>query len=343
MVRYSYKGKGFANRSQDLKKYSSDFLRSLFESMLRIRLVQLEIAKRYHLDEMKTPVHLMVGQEATAVGACMAMDKSDQVYSSHRTHGIYLAKGGNLNSMLCELYGKANGCVGSRGGSMHLLDKEAGFAGSSSIVAGIIPIAAGAALASKIKGEKKTTTVFFGEAANEEGVCSETINFATLKKLPLILFCENNFYSVCSPLHVRQPITEMYKRAAGFGIHAISVDGTNVLDVFEATQNAIQRANAGEGATYIEAPVYRLLAHSGASDDSHTGYRALEEHNHWENAADPIKNYKSYLISLGVLTEEDCRELEKKLLQEILASFDFAIHSPYPEEKDLYRNVYAMG
>jgi len=169
--------------------------------MLRIRLIELEIEKQYHLDQMKTPIHLVIGQEATSVGACAALTNEDHLYSTHRTHGNYLAKGGNLRAMMAEMYCRKSGCVASRGGSMHLIDKSVGMMSTSAIVGGIIPIATGAALAAQLKGEKRATVVFFGDAATEEGVTYESLNFAALKNLPIIYFCENNFYSVQS-LHL---------------------------------------------------------------------------------------------------------------------------------------------
>src|SRR6185295_16498351 len=165
---------------------------------------------------------------------CAALQDTDLLYSSHRTHGNYLAKGGDLKAMLCEMHCRVNGCAGSRGGSMHLIDKRVGMAGTSAIVGGAVPIAAGAALAAQMKGEDRVVMVFIGDATTEEGVCSESLNFAALKELPLIFFCENNFYSVQSPLYLRQPPRELYKWAEAHNVAADHVDGTNVLAVYEA-------------------------------------------------------------------------------------------------------------
>jgi len=213
MILYKYKGVGFQKQKKENLSYKKDFLVSLYRSMVRIRMVELEIERRYHEDEMKTPIHLAIGQEATCVGSAAALKREDLVYCSHRTHGVYLAKGGDLKGMLSEMYCRVNGCNGSRGGSMHLIDKSVGMAGTSSIVGGAVPIANGAALAAQMRRKKYVSLVFLGDATTEEGVTSESLNFAALKKLPVIFFCENNFYSVCSSLETRQPHIEIYKKS----------------------------------------------------------------------------------------------------------------------------------
>lgn len=342
-IKYSYQGKGFSDRRGDPEIYSRSFLTDLLRSMLRIRIVEEQIAAEYHKDEIKNPVHLVIGQEATAVGLCAAMRTTDLLYLTHRTHGGYLAKGGDLKAMMAELYCKATGCAGSRGGSMHLFDKNAGVAGSSAIVGGIIPIAAGGALAFQMRGESHVTAALFGDGANEEGVTSETLNFAVLKKLPMVFFCENNFYSVQSPLDYRQPITRMADRAAGFGIATESCDGSNVLEVFEASWRAIERARSGEGPTFIEAPVYRWLAHAGSSDDSATGYRAVQEREHWQKKACPIALYAEYLKKLGVLTDSEFKRMHEELRKESDEAFTYAQSSPVPTESDLRKHAYALG
>jgi pyruvate dehydrogenase E1 component alpha subunit len=309
--------------------------------MLRIRLVEEEIEKRYHEDQMKTPIHLVIGQEATSVGCCAALTEADLLYSSHRTHGNYLAKGGDLKAMLSEMFCRANGCAGSRGGSMHLIDKKVGMAGTSAIVGGAIPIATGAALATKMQRLARVCVVFLGEAGAEEGVTSESLNFAALKQLPVIYFCENNFYSVQSPLATRQhPARVVWKWAASYGMPAVHVDGTNVLAVYEAVKDAVRRARAGGGPTFIEAPLYRFRAHGGAGDDSKTGYRDVAEREAWEPHC-PIKTYREFLERAGVLGAKAHEEMTRDILAETFAAFEHAKASPNPVEADLYRNVYA--
>lgn len=339
MIRYRYKGKRFLNYDKNIP-YSNELLISLYRSMLRIRMVQLEIERRYHEDEMKTPIHLVIGQEASCVGSAAALKKEDLVYCGHRTQGIYLAKGGNLNAMMSELYCRINGCVGSRGGSMHLIDKSVGMAGTSAIVGGCAPLAAGAALSVSLRKQNIVTMAFFGDAATEEGAMCESLNFSVLKKLPVIFFCENNFYSVCSSLETRQPHVEIFKRAEGFGMPGVCVDGNNVLEVYEATREAAERARRGEGPTFIEARTYRWRGHGGAGDDSATGYRDVEEVKAWQ-AFCPIQIYGEFLSKSFHFDEAQKEQMTNEIIEEIKEAFAYAIASPFPKDKDLYSHVYS--
>jgi pyruvate dehydrogenase E1 component alpha subunit len=340
VARYQYSGSGFDKWRGTSGRYDSRFLVKLLREMLRIRVVEEEIEKRYHEDQMKTPIHLVIGQEATSVGCCAALREEDLLYSSHRTHGNYLAKGGDLNAMLCEMFCRVNGCVGSRGGSMHLIDKRVGMAGTSAIVAGAIPIATGAALAAQMQKSDRVTVVFMGDAATEEGAASESLNFAALKKLPIVFFCENNFYSVQSPLSTRQPDRELRRWAAGYAMPAVCIDGMNVLEVYEATRKAVARARRGRGPTFIEARCYRFRAHGGAGDDSRSGYREIAEREAWE-ARCPIVTYLEFLSEQGLIDTASVNSMREEALAETLAALEFAAASPNPTEADLYSHVYA--
>ena len=339
MIRYHYTGAGYRRWLGASLPYERDFLIGLFRSMLRIRLIEEEIERRYREDQMKTPIHLVIGQEATSVGCCAALLREDLLYSSHRTHGNYLAKSGDLKAMLCEMHCRINGCVGSRGGSMHLIDKV-GMAGTSAIVGGAMPIATGAALAAQIQGINRVSVVFIGDATTEEGVASESLNFAVLKKLPVIFFCENNFYSVQSSLATRQPLRELYKWAASYGIASVQVDGTNVIAVYEATREAVKRARESGGPTFIEAPVYRFRAHGGSGDDSHTGYRDPAERKAWEEVC-PVETNFRFLMNAGLINGTLREQMHTEIMQEVLEAFDYALASPNPEERDLYTHVYS--
>lgn len=340
MTRYTYQGSGFTGWDKRIADYEPAFLLRLFRDMLRIRIIEEEVERRYWQDHMKTPIHLVIGQEATSVGACAALTIQDPLYASHRTHGNYLAKGGSLKAMLSEFHCRLNGCTGSRGGSMHLMDKSVGMAGSSAIVAGAVPIATGAALAAKMRGEKHVTSVFLGDAATEEGAVSEALNFAALKQLPIVYFCENNFYSVQSPLHTRQPVREIWKWAASYGMPSTHVDGTNVLAVYEAMKEAVTRAKQGGGPTFIESPVYRFRAHGGAGDDSKTGYRAIAEREAWEKHC-PIESYFAFLKQVGLIDDHARKVMAGEIMAETMEAFDYALASPKPTESDLYQHVYA--
>ena len=339
MIRYRYQGEG-DHGFERFGAHSSDDLIMLYRSMLRIRRIEEEIERRYHQDLMKTPIHLVIGQEAASVGACSALRRDDVVYTSHRTHGAYLAKGGDLKRMLCEMHCRANGCVGSRGGSMHLVDKEVGLAGSSAIVGGAVPIATGAALAARMRKTDRVVMVFIGDATTEEGVTSESLNFATLKRLPVVFFCENNFYSVQSPLATRQPPREIHAWAAAHGMPGVRVDGMNVLAVLAAAADAVERARAGGGPTFIEALLYRYRAHGGAGDDSASGYRDVLEREAWESRC-PVTVYRDYLVSAGLLDDARIADFEATIGTEIADAFAYALASPNPTEADLYQRVYA--
>jgi TPP-dependent pyruvate/acetoin dehydrogenase alpha subunit len=339
-IRYPYKGEGPRGLERFKDTCSHNELVGLYRSMLRIRRIEEEIERRYHQDLMKTPIHLVIGQEAAAVGCCAALRLVDLVYSSHRTHGAYLAKGGDLKSMLCEMHCRINGCVGSRGGSMHLIDKSVGMVGTSAIVGGAVPIAVGAALAAQLKGEDRVVVVFMGDATTEEGVAAESLNFAALKKVPVVFFCENNFYSVQSPLAARQPARDLTAWAESHGLPAVSVDGVNVLAVRDAVASAVARARAGDGPTFLEVPVYRFRAHGGAGDDSKTGYRAEAERMAWETV-DPVRLLQEYLTRTGCIDAAAVEEAERELAAEIADAFEYAIASPNPSETDLYQHVYA--
>ena len=339
-VRYPYKGQGVAGFAPHNPAHPPAAQLELYRSMLRIRRVEEEIERRYREDQMKTPIHLVIGQEAAAVGCCAALQPRDLVYCSHRTHGAYLAKGGDFNAMLCEMHCRINGCAGSRGGSMHLIDKRVGMAGTSAIVGGAVPIAVGAALAAAMKGEDRVVVAFLGDATTEEGVTSESLNFAALKRLPVVFFCENNFYSVQSPLATRQPARTIHEWAATYGMPAVEADGMNVLAVHAAVTEAVQRARRGGGPTFIEVPVYRFRAHGGAGDDSQTGYRDVAERESWEPFC-PLELFGAHLRGAGLLDTVTLDTMEREIAAEIAASFAFALASPDPVEADLHRHVYA--
>jgi pyruvate dehydrogenase E1 component alpha subunit len=340
VIRHRYEGAGTAGFAAFASAHDRTALVDRYREMLRIRRIEEEIERRYHQDLMKTPIHLVIGQEGTSVGACAAMRRSDLVYTSHRTHGHYLAKGGDLKRMLAEMHCRVDGCVGSRGGSMHLIDKAAGVAGTSAIVGGAVPIAVGAALAAQMQGADRVTTVFIGDGTTEEGVTSESLNFAALKHLPVIFFCENNFYSVQSPLGGRQPERDLCEWAAAHRVPAVRVDGMNVLAVQAATRDAAERARSGGGPSFIEAVVYRLRAHGGAGDDSRTGYRDEAEAREWAQYC-PVRMLGEYLTGTGALTASDISAMEQGIAEEIAEAFEFALASAEPTADELYHHVYA--
>ncbi|MBI4394852.1 MAG: thiamine pyrophosphate-dependent dehydrogenase E1 component subunit alpha [Candidatus Omnitrophica bacterium] len=316
-------------------------LQELYRRMLQIRKVEEKIAELYPEQEMRCPVHLCIGQEAIPVGVCANLLAEDCVLSAHRSHGHYLAKGGNLNAMMAELYGKKTGCSGGKGGSMHLVDIEAGFLGSTPIVGSTIPIAVGVAFASVSRGERRVVVVFFGEAAIEEGVFHESLNFAALKKLPVLFVCENNLYSVYSPLSVRQPNgREVYTLAKSHGIASYHGDGNDIFEVFNLAQEATAEIRQGGGPIFLEFKTYRWLEHCGPNLDNHLGYRTRQEFEEWKRRC-PLKKKKEYLRDKKLMCDSDFDRIASEIDAEIQSAVRFAKESSFPEEHLLLKHVYA--
>jgi len=309
-------------------------LLSLYFQMLRIRKVELRIESLYPLDEMKTPIHLCIGQEAVAVGVCSALRKDDLISSNHRGHGHYLAKGGNLEAMIAELYCRETGCSKGRGGSMHLIDTSVGHMGSSSIVGGCIPIGVGLGLAIKMQKQDLVSVTFFGDGAADQGVLYESVNFAALKRLPVIFVYENNQYSVCSHVSARQAGEILFHGMSPELVQSFAVDGNSVLAVYEASREAAERARAGDGPSFIECKTYRVRGHAGSGPDTALGYRTAEEIAAWEGRC-PVTQFRDKLLADRVITEEGIGEMEQKIEAEMDEAFRSAQESPLPKGEDL--------
>lgn len=312
----------------------------LLYSMLNIRLVEEEIARVYPEQEMRCPVHLSIGQEAVAAGVCAHLTCDDYIISNHRSHGHYLAKGGDLGKMLAELYGRESGCCNGKSGSMHLIDLSQGFLGAVPIVGACIPIATGVAFGVKMQNRNNITTVFFGDGTVEEGVFHESLNFASLKQLPVIFICENNFFSVYSPLSVRQPPgQEIYSLAKNYGIESYQGDGNNVLEVYDLMKKAVDRIKQKTGPVFIEFKTYRWREHCGPYYDNHLGYRKEEEFESWKKRC-PVKTYTDILISKGIISQDEIHEIEREIMDKIRDAFARAKKSPFPEADSLTNDVY---
>ncbi len=310
----------------------------LYYQMLRIRKVQLHIESLYHLDEMKTPVHLCIGQEAVAVGVCASLRRHDYVSSNHRGHGHYLAKGGDLKAMIAELYCKETGCSKGRGGSMHLVDTSVGLMGSSSIVGGGIPIATGLGLAIQMKNQDLVSVVFLGDGAADEGVLYESVNFAMLKGLPVVYVHENNRFSVCSHVSARHSGEIVFHSLPEDRLFSRKIDGNSVTDVYEASREAVERARSGMGPSFLECDTYRIRGHAGSGDSPH-GYREEGEMCHWQ-ARCPVATFRDRLVTQGLFTEHDMLDMEQRIQEEIEQAFEFARNGAYPREEDLHRYLY---
>ena len=316
---------------------SAEILKQLYYEMLRIRMVEEKIVELYPEQEMRCPIHLCIGQEAIAVGVCANLSKDDFVLSGHRCHGHYLAKGGDLKAMIAELYGKVTGCSKGKGGSMHLIDLSAGFLGATPIVGSTIPIAVGVAFGSVLRGKQNVTVVFFGDAATEEGVFHESINFAVLKRLPIVFVCENNLYSVYSSLSVRQPQgREIFCLAKGHGIDSYQGDGNDVIKAYALSQQAICKAKKGDGPTFLEFKTYRWREHCGPNYDNQLGYRTESEFQYWKQRC-PIEMIKERLIKEGIISNQDIIDIVKKLEHEIEEAVLLAKKSPFPVHEEFVK------
>jgi len=313
---------------------------NLLAGMLRIRRVEEAIAERYAEQEMRCPTHLCIGQEAIAVGVCDVLERKDKVFSNHRAHGHYLAKGGDLKAMIAELYGRATGCCGGRGGSMHLIDMDAGFMGATPIVGGTIPVAVGSAWASALQKRDEVTVVFFGDGCFEEGVMHESLNFSALHKLPMVFVCENNDFSVYTPLKMRQPQRPIHTLAAAHGLNAIAGDGNDVDAVRALAQQAIAAARAGEGPQFLELRTFRWREHCGPNFDHELKYRSPDEIE--TGLADcPIERYKAVISKDGLDTTALVAKLEAQLQLEVDAAFAFSDQSANPLPSAALEKIYA--
>lgn len=313
---------------------------ALFRSMLRIRRVEEALADRYAEQEMRCPMHLCIGQEAIAVGVCAALADNDVMFSNHRAHGHYLAKGGNLNAMVAELYGRSTGCCGGRGGSMHLIDLDVGFMGATPIVGGTVPLAVGAAWAAALKGEKRVSVVFFGDGCFEEGVVHESLNFAALHRLPMVFVCENNQFSVYTRLTERQPDRPIYRLAEAHGMAAFAGDGNDVEAVLTIAQTAVNNARQGQGPQFIELRTYRWREHCGPNFDDDLEYRSVAEIEEGLNDC-PIAKFAARAELGNSAFPRDFARFEAEIREEIAAAFAFALSSAKPTIEDAGERIYA--
>ena len=311
---------------------------SLYEELLKIRLIEEEISYRYSEEKMRCPTHIAIGQEAAAVGVCASLNKNDYAVSGHRAHHHYIAKGGNIKKLIAEIYGKETGCSGGKGGSMHLIDTDVGFMGSTAIVAGTIPVGVGLSFSQKLKHSENITCIFFGDAAIEEGVFYESVNFAILKNLPVLFVCENNQFSCFTHLSERQPQNrKIFEMVSGLGIDSSECDGNDVIAVQETTAKLVNKIKKGEGPKFLELHTYRWLEHCGPNYDDELGYRTTNDiKKSREN--DPIiileKKYPELIKSKKHTILKNLKTLTKN-------AFKFAEESNFPNQEEAYENLYS--
>jgi len=310
----------------------------LYKTMLLIRQFELYLAEIYHTDAIKSPVHLSVGQESIAVGVCDALEKEDIVSNTYRCHATYIAKGGDLNEMMAELYGKRTGCAGGKAGSMHLVDIKRGILGASAVVGTTVPVAAGYAWAMKRDKEKtghqRVVTAFFGDGCTEEGCFYETLNFSALHQLPIIFICENNRLAIHTPIEKRWASEQLCERVATFGIKTHRITDADVFKIHETVSNALQDIRQGNGPIFIECDTYRWLEHVGPRDDHNISYRSQEEFQRWKD--------QDQVTRLAHMLDESHRhQIQAEVKAAIIKASEFAENSPYPAAEELYTHVYA--
>lgn len=314
-------------------------LLAMYRTMLRIRIFEEKAADCVESGEILCPVHLYIGQEAVATGVCAALADSDYIWGNHRSHGHYLAKGGDMNALMAELFCRRDGCARGRGGSMHIYAQDVGILGTVPMVAATIPIAVGAALSATMRGTGQVSVAFFGDGATEEGVFHESVNFAALHRLPVIFVCENNLYSSHLPLSARRAIGDLYLHAVPYGIPGTRVDGNDVVAVYEAATEAVSRAREAQGPTLLECMTYRWRGHVGPYYDLDRGIRTQEELDDWVDRC-PIKLLERTLLQAGVATANGLQAIRDEAEGEVAASLEYARRSPYPGVHEVGQHVF---
>jgi TPP-dependent pyruvate/acetoin dehydrogenase alpha subunit len=305
----------------------------LYQSLYRIRRAEEEIARVYPTDKIKSPVHLSIGQEAVSVGVCEALEPRDVVFGTYRGHALYLARGGDLRRMIAELYGRATGCTKGKGGSMHLIAPECGVMGTSAVVGTTIANAVGHAYALRYRRQDAIVASFFGDGATEEGVFAESLNFAVLKRLPILFVCENNQYAIHTHQNRRQGRPAVCDRARAFGMPAEHLSGDDLLGLVGRARDVVSRVRAGGGPWFFEVMTYRWREHVGPGTDFHLGYRTEDE------AAPAMANDPVRQLAEMIDPAERAR-IESAVEEEIADAFAFAEASPFPAAEELMSDIF---
>ncbi|MDA2936733.1 thiamine pyrophosphate-dependent dehydrogenase E1 component subunit alpha [Acidobacteria bacterium AH-259-A15] len=311
----------------------------LYKIMLRIRLAELRVAEIYPSDKIQSPIHLSIGQEAVATGVCFALGPQNRIYGTYRSHGIYIAKGGDLKSMFAELYAKETGCARGKGGSMHLVAPHVGFMGCSAIVGSTIPLATGDALASDYQGRKWATACIFGDGAPDEGVFYESLNFGALKNLPIIYICENNKFAVHSRVEDRHRQTKLYRYGEPLGVSGSRHNGNDVFTVYTVTKEAVEKVLQGDPPLLLEFMTYRWREHVGTGSDHDEAYRDKQE---LAEALrnDPLSRAEKVLQERFSVTAGQFKTWKEEIMEEIEEAVVFAEKSSFPPIENLFRGVF---
>lgn len=313
------------------------FALAIYETMFRIRTFEEEVKKQFEDGNIPGFIHLGSGQEAVSAGACAAIKKDDYIGSTHRGHANLIAKGGKTDRMMAELFARETGSCKGRGGCLHITEMGVGSLGANGIVAAGIIVANGAALSAKLRKNKKVVLTFFGDGATNQGKFHEAMNLAALWSLPNVFICENNLYGEATPLAQHMKIKDISVRAQAYGMPGVSVDGQDVLKVYDAVSEAVQRAREGKGPSLIEAKTYRFHGHHIGDPET---YRTREEVEEWMEKRDPVKLFKAKLLKDFKATASEVGSIEKKVQKEIEDAVRFASESPSPDPATLMQNVY---
>lgn len=308
----------------------------MYKLMLLIRRIEERVAENYGEGQIGGFTHLYIGQEAVAVGAITSLNHDDYVIDTYRDHGHFLARGGDPRGFMAELFGKATGICHGKGGSMHLADAEHYFYGGTGIVGGSIPIAAGLGLACSYREDDRIVMAFFGDGATNQGVWHEGLNFAELWNLPVIFVCENNFYGIGTGVQTASSLTEVHKKANGYGMPGYLVDGMDVLAVRRQCEEVVKHVRGGSGPALIEARCYRYQGHSMTDPGR---YRARAEEELWRKR-DPIPRLARHLRSEGIADEPRLAELEREIEDVCEEAVQFALDSPDPDPAALYEHMF---
>jgi len=322
--------------------YPKTLLEYLFRTMVRIRFCEESFVEPILTGEVNCPCHLYTGEEAIATGMCASLKEKDYIFGTHRSHGHFLAKGCSMKELVAEIYCREGGCSRGRGGSMHLIDPDKGMLGAAPIVAGTVSLALGSALAASIRKDNRVTISFFGDGATGEGVLYESMNFASLKKLPIIFACENNLYATHMPIRECRVENKILKIAEPFCIESHEVDGNDVLQVYESGRKAINKCRSGEGPVFLEFLTYRFRGHVGPCDNiqgTHTDIRPKEEVKKWLER-DPIKRFEKYLMDNSLMNEQELYNIKQEAKREVDDAHIFAKDSPFPDRNELTKYVY---
>jgi TPP-dependent pyruvate/acetoin dehydrogenase alpha subunit len=307
----------------------------------RIRIVEERIAAEYSKGEMRCPVHLSIGQEIVSAAVGMSQEILDTAVSSHRAHAHYLAKGGDLYSMIAEIFGRITGCCKGRGGSMHLVDLSVGFLGSSAIVGNSIPIGVGAGFTHKLDRSSQLAFTFFGDGATEEGAFYESVNFAVVNKIPVIFLCENNLYSVYTDLSPRQPVSrKIHEMVAAMGLKSFEINSLDPIVCLQETLAHVSWARENQTPIFLEYKTYRWLEHCGPNDDDDLEYRPNGELNAWK-MQDPLTALRESLVANYAITVYELDALDSAISTEVSLVFEKVQKDPFPTLSESMQDVYA--